>query len=366
MEAIEKNILIVEDEKEIAEVVTELVGDLFDLVHHVESIEKAKSCLYQYEYSLILLDINLNGRNGVEILKFLVENPLNPNNKASFVLMSGIINEEFVKKHAAKFSALIPKPFEGDFFRRKIIELVGKKQIGNDKAQIKKSDIEDFPIVAVNTPLPVGDIQRDVLKCLAQAKKKTKTKALLSRLNLNRDVGNYYLNHIGLIINCAVAISLKLDWHNDKAIEKYVYAAYLHDISLIKFPEIAKYTSLEEIDADQWELGLERYDAVVEHAEASFKIVQSLEELPPDVDNMIRMHHEKPNGKGFPFKADHKKMNPAVSVFVAAHDLADYIFQNEKWNLSEFIQSRRAVYLGNNFTKILRALEEISNELKNQ
>lgn len=359
----EKSLLIVEDEKDIAEAIGDLLEDIFGQIHYAETVEKAKSLLYQYDYALILLDINLQGRNGVEILKFLVDNPLNANNRASFVLMSGIINDEFIKKHSTKFSALLPKPFEPNVLRNKVIEIVGLPE-STPKAVIKKSDLDEIPIVAVNGPLPVGDIQRDVLKYLALAKKKTKVKNLLTKLNIDRDVGKYYLSHIGLVINCAMAISSKMDWHNEKTIEKYVYAAYLHDVSLSKHPEISKYKTMGEIDSDQWELGLERYTLVVEHAEASYKLVQGLEDLPQDVDTMIRMHHELPNGTGFPFKSDHKKMNPAVSVFIAAHDLADYIYGNESWDLKIFIKSREAIYLGNNFQKILKALYEISKDLE--
>lgn len=358
-----KNLLIVEDERDIAEGIGDLLGDIFGQIHYAETVEKAKSLLYQYDYQLILLDINLQGRNGVEILKFLVDNPLNANNRASFVLMSGIINEEFIKKHSTKFSALIPKPFDPIVLKNKVIEIVGRPEVAA-KPAIKKSDLDDIPIVAVNGPLPVGDIQREVLNYLALAKKKSKLKNLFIKLNVDRDVGKYYLSHIGLVINCAMAISHKMEWHNEKTIEKYVYAAYLHDVSLSSHPELAKYKTLEEIDADQWELGLERYNLAIEHTETCYKLVQGLEDLPVDVDMMIRMHHEKPNGSGFPFKADHKKMNPAVSVFVAAHDLADYIYGNENWKLSDFIKSRERVYVGNNFQKILKALFQISKELE--
>lgn len=359
-----RNLLIIEDEKLIAEDIAEIVGDLFDAIHFADTVEKAKSQLYQYEYALIILDINLKGKNGVEILKFLVDNPVNPNNRTPFFLMSGIINDDFIKKHSTKFAALISKPFEPEDLRKKILAVIGQNS-EKEKNAIKKSDLGEIPIVAVNTPFDIGDIQRDVLTYLAAAKKKPKHRDLFLRINVDRDVGNFFLSHIGLIINCAMAISNSMDWHNERTLEKYVYAAYLHDVSLSSHPELAKYKNLTDMDADLLELGIQRYNQAAEHTENSFKQLQAINDLPQDVDLMVRMHHERPDGTGFPYKADHKKMNPVVSVFIAAHDLADYIYANENWDLNEFIKSRQKMYLGNSFKKILIALEQIANSRVN-
>ncbi len=359
MENTGRKILIVEDEVLIAEDIADMIKDLFSVIHFAESVEKAKSQIYQYDYDLILLDINLKGKNGIEVLKFLVENPLNPNNQTPFVLMSGMINDDFIKKHSEKFAGIISKPFAPNLVREKIISIIGMPKAEAKKA-IKKSDLGEIPIVSVNGPFNIGDIQRDVLQYLANAKKKPKHKELFLRLNVDRDVGNYFLSHIGLVINCSMAISQYMDWYNSKILERYIYAAYLHDVSLSASPELSKYKTVESMDADLWELGIHRYNLAIGHTEQSFKLVEAISDLPQDVEVMIRMHHERPDGTGFPFKADHKKMNPAVSVFIAAHDLADYIYDNENWDLKEFIKSRQKTYLGNNFKKILNALEELS------
>ncbi len=352
-------LLIVEDEQDIADGIESLVEELFTHVHKVPSIEKAKSQLYQYTYDLIILDINLQGKNGAEIIKFLVDNPLNQNSKVPFILMSGMLSEDFVKKHSTKFSAILAKPFDPDLMYQKVKDIVGPL---SKTESISKDALDEIPIVLVQTPFVIEDIQQKVVLALAHVKKKSKLRTMLCEQKIQRENDNYFLSHIGTLINCCMAINQKLDWGGEKNLEKFLLAAYLHDSALRKNPELARYKSLEEIDNDQWELGVDRYNLAIHHAETAFKILEHLEDLPLDVANMVRMHHEKPNGTGYPFKADYKKMSPLVSIFVAAHDLTDYIYDHKDWTLEKFIHERKKIYVGPNFIKILRALEELAQD----
>lgn len=353
-------LLIVEDEQDIADGIESLVEDLFTHIHKVASIEKAKSQLYQYTYDLIILDINLQGKNGAEIIKFLVDNPLNQNSKVPFILMSGMLSEDFVKKHSTKFSAIMAKPFDPDLMYQKVKDIVG---VLHKTESIAKAALEEIPIVLVQSPFVIEDIQQKVVLALAHVKKKSKLRTLLCEQKIQRENDDYFLSHIGILINCCMAINQKLDWGGDKNLEKFLIAAYLHDSALRKSPELARYKNLEEIDNDQWELGIDRYNQAINHSETAYKSALLLDDLPQDVDGMIRMHHERPNGTGYPFKADYKKMSPLVSIFVAAHDLTDYIYDHKDWTLDDFISSRKKIYVGPNFGKILKALEELKNDL---
>ena len=48
--------------------------------------------------------------------------------------------------------------------------------------------------------------------------------------------------------------------------------------------------------------------------------------IPQDVDRIILMHHEKPDGSGFPHKKTWKTIFPVAAVFILAHDFANCLY----------------------------------------
>lgn len=107
-----KKLLVIDDNIEIGNVISDLLGDLFEEVVRVETVEEASEQLELNTFSFIILDINLEGRNGGEIIKFLSSKPENPNNKAPFIIVSGIVNPNFVERNIQKFAGILAKPFD--------------------------------------------------------------------------------------------------------------------------------------------------------------------------------------------------------------------------------------------------------------
>ncbi len=344
-------VLIIDDDIHFSDFLKDLIEEQGVFAYVANSIEKAKSLLYQHSFKIIFLDINLKGRNGAEILKFLIDSPLNENSKTNFVIMSGFIEDTFIEKNKDRFSAILKKPFDPEE-----IYSVVKKCIDCEIAENKFLD--DIPIAFCEKPFSVPGIQDDLIQYLLDVKVGSQLRNALIEL---KTLGNNHhsINHIGKIINVAMALYEKLDWKSDKIFEKIVLAAYLHDYSIKSKPELMKLKSLEEIDSNQVALGGQNYFTVFNHPEKSYVMLASLDNIHLDVLSMVRYHHEQPNGKGFPNKVQYTKLNALVSLFIAAHDFVNYCEENPNEDINEFLNIKSSVYTGPIFKKIMKAFSQL-------
>ena len=81
-------------------------------------------------------------------------------------------------------------------------------------------------------------------------------------------------------------------------------------------------------------------------------------EVPADVDTIIRQHHEKADGKGFPRSLSHQYIAPLAVVFIIAHDLTQYTIRaGADFNASVFLGEVREKYKSNQFKKVLGCIE---------
>lgn len=347
----EKKLLIVDDNKDIVELVTESLTGIFDEIQHAYTVDIAQELLTTNTFSFVILDINLEGRNGAEVLKFLIDDPGNPNKSVPFVIISGIITPQFIQKNSQRFAGILMKPFEMDELSA-VVEnaLAGKPQ---------EARLEDIPYLKCNLPFPIVQLEQRVNKVMEGVKKNNKLKELFSNMNIDRSGDNYILTHIGMLINISTGICIQMEWNTDKTLEKFVYAAYLHDMALAERPDLARISTSAELEELKEILSPTDYALVFEHPNIADRSLEGIREIPPDVAMLIKQHHEIPNGTGFPTKAMFQKIAPLSAVFIVAHDLTDHILQNPKWSMGNYIKIVRSKFKGSHFTKILSTLEKI-------
>lgn len=346
-------ILIVDDDERFTAFLSEVLADVCDKVYCANTVEKGKSFLYQYDFKIIFLDINLKGRNGAEIIKFLVDNPLNKNSKAKFVIMSGMIEQSFIEKNKDCFLAVVKKPFEVDG----VITLVKKTIL---QSEDNKNYVDDIPVVYCEKPFHNPQLSRTLESFLANGIKiDSKSRNLLSELKNLKGDEIKLLDHIGKVINVACTLALKLDWNKDNLLEKLMLAAYFHDFSLRQRPDLLHFNSFEEVNAWQKELGVQSYFLTINHPENTAKMLQTLEEFPSEVLDMIRTHHELPDGKGFPAKLDHNKLSALSALFISAHDYVEFCEARSDWDLKVYLKERKNFFIGHNFKKILKCFEQL-------
>lgn len=347
----EKLLLIVDDNKEIIDIVSEIIGDLFDRVVTANSVDDAQEHLLKNVFSFAVLDINLEGRNGAEVIKFLVDSPVNPNKVVPFLIVSGIITPQFIQKHSQRFAGILMKPFEHNELR----EIVEGVMLNKPTA----SKLEDIPFLKCNLPFPIVQLEQRVNKVMEGIKKNSKVKELFSQMKIDRSGDNYILTHIGMLINISTGICIELDWSTERTLEKFVYAAYLHDMALSERPDLAKINTMLELESKKEQLTESEYKLVLEHPRIAERSLEGLRDIPPDVAMIIRQHHELPKGVGFPDKLTFQKISPLSSVFIVAHDLTEYILSNPKWTMENYIKFAKSKFKGSHFSKILMALDNL-------
>ena len=103
--------MIIDDEPAIVEQIEQCASEYFALVLTANTIEEGKEYLESYTVDCVVVDIDIKGRNGGEIVKLLKEENPNDNMDASLIIISGHINDDFKKKFKDRVSGIISKPF---------------------------------------------------------------------------------------------------------------------------------------------------------------------------------------------------------------------------------------------------------------
>jgi len=153
------------------------------------------------------------------------------------------------------------------------------------------------------------------------------------------------------------------NWHPDVKPEDYPIVeagGLLHDIGLIGLPEALVTKSLPEMTGDE----KRDYHA---HPERGELILNRVDLLRP-VAKIVRMHHEQPNGRGFPDGLTDKQIPLAASV-VGAASIYDHFVHHKNIPLDkipEQLQQYRGYQISADLVDLLLEinLEQIQEEAK--
>ncbi|MBT3585085.1 MAG: response regulator [Halobacteriovoraceae bacterium] len=122
------SVLVLDDEEAIREVVCEALEDHFGDIRTAPDLATAKTHLEATAFDVVILDINLKGENGGEILKFLKDNET-PNKEVPILIISGLLNPEFMERNQERIE-MLEKPFG----QTKLLEKINKLLNLSDKA----------------------------------------------------------------------------------------------------------------------------------------------------------------------------------------------------------------------------------------
>lgn len=350
----EKRLLVIDDNQDIVQIISEQLLDLFKFRDGANTVEEAEILLTANNYDVIFLDINLENRNGAEVVRFLIEGN-NNNQNTPFVIISGIITPQFIDRFQNRFAGILMKPFDQSDIRDVAERLLGLKPPLAPAPPSK----DEIPNLKCEKPFPLVKLEQRVAKILEQVRRTSYLKQVFIQMKLDRPENSALRTRVEMIINISTAICMQMDWNTDKTIEKFIYAAYLHDLSLIDRPDLAQIHTLEALEQLKGKLSDEDYLLVLNHPTATCKALKSLREIPLDVEVMISQHHELSRGEGFPAKIKHQKIPPLSVVFIVAHDLTDYILANPKWSIDDYLKKSSQTFQGSQFVKILRSLSGI-------
>ena len=348
-----REILFVDDDQEIREtfsLINETSDQKIEKIHMAADTHQATITLSNHPLACMVLDINLDGENSGEIIGFLKNLPAGALNKnIPIILISGFVSDDFIERNKEKFYAIMPKPLKTDHLHSTIMEII----------KLRNEPEHDIPSVPVALPFPVEELDQKVNHVMKKMRQNKKLKEIFKKMKVNRNKSLYLPSHIGMIINITGALCAQLEWNSPQMVEKFIYAAYLHDASFFERPELAKIQTSVDLQLKEEELSEKLIELVKNHPKEIAKTARDDNNFPPDVDTIIEQHHERPNGNGFPAGIDHKRITPLSSLFIVSHDLTSYIMKTPKWEMKEFLDIYKPQYKGPNFHNILNALKEM-------
>ncbi len=162
--------------------------------------------------------------------------------------------------------------------------------------------------------------------------------------------GSAYTQHVGLLcyLTCIMCAELKLE----EAQEKLVMASLMHDLFIDEsfYPEIEEWNK-QARDFDNRSPEIVKYRLHPLHAS---QIAQTIDILPPDVDQIILQHHESPDGRGFPRGLSASRIHYLASIFIMAEDLVHFLDDGHalETSLKDYLTWGADRYQSGNFKKI--------------
>lgn len=277
MSAKQEKILIVDDEQAIRALLKQVLNGEPYHCEEACNAEEALEKLQDNAISLVLLDIKMPGRSGVELL---------PEIKASYpdtaVVMATAISDANTAVQCMKHGAYdyIAKPFSLDDVLLSVGRALEKRRLELENRAYQQRLEEMVAERTIELRQALGKIKLaslDTIHRLARAAEYRDT-----------DTGA----HIERIGRYSAAIAREMG-SSDGEVENMLYAAPMHDVGKIAVPDriLLKTGSL---DTDEWEI-------MKKHTTIGAEILQGSDAAFIRLAEVIALtHHEKWDGSGYP------------------------------------------------------------------
>ena len=195
--------------------------------------------------------------------------------------------------------------------------------------------------------------QKIIKEAIAALNSQERISALLKKKFADKSSG--YSHHIGLLsyLSCMMCSELRMD----DSREKLVMAALMHDLSL----EEDLYQNIEEWNKQAKNLE-DRSPEVVRfrlHPLHASQTAQTIDVLPPDVEQIILQHHEAPDGSGFPRGLTASRIHYLAAVFIIAEDMIQFFHNGDtiETGLKDFLTWGENRYQQGNFKKVFEGIK---------
>jgi hypothetical protein len=179
----------------------------------------------------------------------------------------------------------------------------------------------------------------------------TKSKSIISLLeSYRRNCSEEYFK-IGFTNFICSLILNQFPWRTNLILDKLMLASTISDLSLT----IDDIEELKTYDGDLSKLS----EKVKNHPLTVIELLRG-EKVPISLETItiIKQHHERPDGKGFPLGLEHGRINQLSTIFIVAQRFADKVCENDfsTLNYAEVAQKIQDDYKGGFFTKTCHAL----------
>lgn len=193
-----------------------------------------------------------------------------------------------------------------------------------------------------------------------------KTETAFDKLNdlLKSKRNKKLTSHTMILAIMLTDIGKRLNWESNKTIEKLTFAALLHDLTLDDDLFADKQTLIMANDFSALKTTPEG-NALFNHPINAAQLTLNWPLCPPDVDVIIRQHHERPDGQGFPLELPAFKISPLAALFIMCEDIVYHSYVDPDTDLKTYFVARKEYYSREPFKaiypKIVEMLSGVSN-----
>ncbi|MEN9722388.1 MAG: hypothetical protein RJB38_374 [Pseudomonadota bacterium] len=200
-------------------------------------------------------------------------------------------------------------------------------------------------------------IKTDLMLTMQAIGKNPRLKDILKRVMENASA--YLTVHSVALCQISCTLAKAVGWGSQTTFSKLHFASFFHDIT-VDDDELAMVDDKLKIDELKNTKGEETIIKYLAHGSKAAELSRQFNEVPPDVDQILIQHHEKPDGSGFPRKINHMHIAPLSAIFIIAHDMVDEICKNGyTFDFGGFVQTRQKKYSSGYFKKIMKAMEHL-------
>lgn len=148
-----------------------------------------------------------------------------------------------------------------------------------------------------------------------------------------------------------------LKWDSAGTISKMTISSFFHDLSLRE-----SLSFIRDLEGDLFKsLNENEKEEFLSHPEKTILKIRKIKRLPPNVEDIILEHHERPGGNGFPRKKTSFTITPLTCVFIIAEEFWYRINRTElnKNSAQDVLAEMRKIYCEGNFKKPFIALDSV-------
>jgi putative nucleotidyltransferase with HDIG domain len=148
-----------------------------------------------------------------------------------------------------------------------------------------------------------------------------KDRNLLSSLKEILMGKSYISEHSIMAVTISTEILRKLGWMGSGNVDKIAMAGLFHD-SLIPDDRMARLNRASQLN----DLSNDEKQIVLNHAEAAAKKLEESKFVDQDVFNIVKNHHERPQGEGFPGGLQPQALSNLTCIFILAEELVELLY----------------------------------------
>ena len=140
---------------------------------------------------------------------------------------------------------------------------------------------------------------------------------------------DYMSEHTLMLVFLSCAIANEANWGSQFSANKLTIAAFFHDIAAHDDLLPASLLMSDDDPRNIKALAPNILRQLLNHSHKSAEIVSQLPDVSPEVDQIIKLHHENYDGTGYPAGLPAKKIFPLAVIMIVAEEFINELYRNK-------------------------------------